>query len=95
MLWIVATPRRDLSRHSTREAAFKKARAFLQRGIGRRNMDVYGLKTQEPLDPSHGIGYRIEESYDIRVREGRIIAQRYSGLNTIGRPYDLGASGGR
>lgn len=92
MKWIVATPRRDISSHSTREAAFKAALSCIRRGIGRRNLDVYKVVSTVPLDPSMGLGYRISESWDIRVRDGRVIAQRYrSNGESIGRPYDLGA----
>lgn len=93
MLWIVATPSKDLSKHDSKSAAFTAARNYLRRGIGRRNMDVYGVRSQVALDPSMGLGYRIEETYDIRIREGRVIAQKYRGDgSSIGRPYDLGPS---
>lgn len=93
MMWIVATPKRDLSKHDSKAAAFKAARRYLRRGIGRRNMDVYGVKSQVSLDASIGIGYRIEETYDIRIREGRVVAQKYrADGSSIGRPYDLGSA---
>lgn len=91
MVWIVATPARDLSRHRTREAAFKHAAAFIRKGIGRRNLDVYKVESEEPLAPEADISYRISEAYDIRVRDGEILAQRYRGDgSSIGRPIVLG-----
>ena len=92
MKWIVATPSRDLSAHDTKAAAFRKAAKFIRAGVGRRNLDVYSIKTRSTsFDPSVGLGYRIEQMHDIRVRDGLIVAQRYAGSgHNIGRPVVLG-----
>jgi hypothetical protein len=92
MKWIVATPSRDLSSHRTKELAFKKALQYIRRGIGRRNMDVYKVVSEQPVAPDAGIGYRIDETWDVRIRDGDVVAQRYRGDgSSVGRPVILGS----